>query len=80
MGNRPSCRSCRHCLPPSGMQLGWCQLRQLPIHPDLVTDLWCPHWTARPPRLPNLSPLSPAESDWTCREEQLSLPAVLAES
>ena len=79
MGNRPSCRSCRHCLPPSGLQLGWCQLRQLPIHPDLVAELWCPHWTARPPRLPSLNPLSAAESELAVREEQLSLAAVFAE-
>ncbi len=31
-------------------------MRQLPIHPELVADLWCHHWTARPPRLPVLSP------------------------
>ncbi|MEI6616257.1 MAG: hypothetical protein WCL59_06715 [Cyanobium sp. ELA507] len=52
MGNRPSCRSCRHCIPPAGVELGWCQLRQLPIHPELVAQLWCHHWTGRPPRLP----------------------------
>jgi hypothetical protein len=34
--------------------MGWCQLRQLPIHPDLVGELWCHHWTASPPRLPVL--------------------------
>lgn len=56
MGNRPNCRSCRHCTPPAGVELGWCQLRQLPIHPELVADLWCHHWTARPPRLPVVSP------------------------
>ena len=55
MGNRPCCRSCRHCTPPSGAQIGWCQLRKLPIHGELASDLWCHHWTARPPRLP-LSP------------------------
>jgi hypothetical protein len=27
-------------------------MRQLPIHPELTGELWCPHWTARPPRLP----------------------------
>jgi hypothetical protein len=27
-------------------------LRQLPIHPELAAELWCHHWTARPPRLP----------------------------
>jgi hypothetical protein len=80
MGNRPSCRSCRHCLPPSGSQLGWCQLRQLPIHPDLVAERWCPHWTVRPPRLPSLNSLAPAEAERYGREEQLSLAAVLAES
>lgn len=54
MGHRPSCRSCRHCTPPSGVEQGWCQLRQLSIHPELAGDLWCHHWTARAPRLPVL--------------------------
>jgi hypothetical protein len=61
MGKRPNCRSCRHCTPPKGVDLGWCQLRQLPIHPDLVGDLWCHHWTASPPRLPTVG-LSGQES------------------
>ena len=52
MGNHACCRSCRHCTPPSGVQMGWCQLRKLPIHPELAGELWCHHWTARPPRLP----------------------------
>jgi len=52
MGPRPCCRSCRHCTPPVGATPGWCQLRQLPIHSDLVAELWCHHWTPRPPRLP----------------------------
>ena len=52
MGNRSCCRSCRHCAPPVGAEPGWCQLRRLPIHPELATELWCHHWTARPPRLP----------------------------
>ncbi|MEB3254881.1 MAG: hypothetical protein VKJ05_00695 [Synechococcaceae cyanobacterium] len=52
MGQRPSCRTCRHCTPPAGATPGWCQLRRLPIHTDLVADLWCHHWTPRPPRLP----------------------------
>lgn len=36
--------------------MGWCQLRQLSIHPDLVGELWCHHWTASPPRLPTVGP------------------------
>jgi hypothetical protein len=52
MGNRPCCRSCRHCTLSSGLQMGWCQLRKLPIDPELAAELWCHHWTARPPRLP----------------------------
>jgi|GEM_PF-543966 hypothetical protein len=56
MGTRPNCRSCRHCTPPSGGELGWCQLRELSIHPELANELWCHHWTARPPRLPGLPP------------------------
>ncbi len=52
MGQRPNCRSCRHCQPPQAGEAGWCRLRRLPIHPDLAAELWCHHWTARPPRLP----------------------------
>ena len=56
MGQRPSCRSCRHCTLPSSVEMGWCRLRELPIHAELVADLWCHHWTARPARLPVLAP------------------------
>lgn len=82
MGHRPSCRSCRHCTPPSGAELGWCQLRQLAIHPELVAELWCHHWTGRPPRLPAVGPLPPQEQslDLTIGNQQLSLPTTLLES
>jgi hypothetical protein len=70
MGNRPSCRGCRHCTPPVGVELGWCQLRQLPIHPDLVSELWCHHWTARPPKLPVMHPIPGAQA--SPANEQLS--------
>lgn len=59
MAHRSSCRSCRHCLPPEGQELGWCRMRQLAIHPELISELWCHHWTPRPPRLPVLQPTSP---------------------
>ncbi len=79
MGHRPCCRSCRHCLPPEGEQQGWCQLRQLAIHPELVADLWCHHWTARPPRLPvtgpSAEPIAAAPPN-----RQLSLAAMLPHS
>jgi hypothetical protein len=52
MGNRPCCRSCRHCVPPVGAEPGWCRLRRLPIHVELANELWCHHWTGRPPALP----------------------------
>ncbi len=78
MPQRPCCRSCRHCTPPSGVELGWCRLRQLAIHPELANDLWCHHWTARPPRLPvtegPLPALTPARAG---PNRQLSLEAVL---
>jgi hypothetical protein len=77
MGNRPNCRSCRHCTPPNGVDLGWCQLRQLPIHPELVADLSCHHWTVRPPRLPVLSGSSPDQSLPGGGNQQLSLGSVL---
>ena len=56
--------------PSGGVDLGWCQLRQLPIHPDLVGDLWCHHWTARPPKLPVMTPLPGAQA--APANEQLS--------
>jgi len=55
--------------------LGWCRLRKLPIHPELAGELWCHHWTARPPRLPVVGQgdgLRPAT-----RDRQLALTDVL---
>ena len=52
MGHRPSCRSCRHCVSSQGAAAGWCHLRRLAIHSAYSSELWCHHWTARPPRLP----------------------------
>ncbi|MEB3173157.1 MAG: hypothetical protein VKL97_04765 [Cyanobacteriota bacterium] len=78
MGQRPCCRSCRHCAPPSGAEFGWCQLRQLPIHPDLVAELWCHHWTARPPRLPVMgSARASTVATPATTNRQLDLDAVL---
>ncbi|MCS5690881.1 hypothetical protein NZK33_02640 [Cyanobium sp. FGCU-6] len=79
MGSRPSCRRCRHCTPPSDVQMGWCQLRRLPIHPELVAELWCHHWTARPPRLPVMHPLPGGASAIEGREanQQLSFTPML---
>ena len=78
MGNRPSCRSCRHCSPPVGEELGWCQLRQLPIHPELVAELWCHHWTARPPKLPVMAPLAGVQAAVPANQ-QLSFSGMLRE-
>jgi hypothetical protein len=78
MAQRPCCRSCRHCAPPSGIELGWCQLRQLAIHPELANDLWCHHWMARPPRLPVTGlPLVSSDPAEARVGRQLSLEAVL---
>jgi|LauGreDrversion4_2_1035121.scaffolds.fasta_scaffold190782_2 hypothetical protein len=74
MGNRPCCRSCRHCSPPSGVELGWCQLRRLPIHPELAAELWCHHWTARPPRLPVMGDAPPLQQ---AADQQLALVELL---
>lgn len=56
-----------------GVELGWCQLRQLPIHPELVQDLWCHHWTARPPRLPVMAPQGAVALTQAKPNHQLSL-------
>ncbi len=55
MGYRPSCRSCRHCTPGNGVEMGWCQLRRLAIHPDLASEVWCHHWMAPTKPLPVLT-------------------------
>lgn len=77
MGPRPCCRSCRHCTPPHGEHLGWCHLRQLGIHADLVAELWCHHWTQRPPRLPLMATAPPAGRSLGCANQQLSLESAL---
>ncbi|QNI72013.1 hypothetical protein CyaNS01_02920 [Cyanobium sp. NS01] len=59
MGHRPSCRSCRHCASSPGAAAGWCHLRRLAIHSAHSSELWCHHWTARPPRLPLGDPQDP---------------------
>ena len=76
MGSRACCRSCRHCTPPSGVEMGWCQLRQLPIHGELASELWCHHWTARPPRLPVMGD-GGTELEPQRRDRQLALADVL---
>jgi hypothetical protein len=55
--------------------MGWCQLRQLAIHSDLVGELWCHHWTASPPRLPSVVPggVETADEPKTLTSQQLSL-------
>ena len=65
--------------------MGWCQLRQLQIHPELATELWCHHWTARPPRLPVLAGGQGAGAtdgslNGPLPNQQLSLDAVLGQS
>ena len=64
------------------MEIRWCggpnpsgQLRQLPIHPELVTELWCHHWTALPPRLPVTDPQGGAGASVPAANQQQSLPA-----
>jgi hypothetical protein len=75
MGPRPCCRSCRHCTPPSGAAMGWCQLRRLEIHPELAAELWCHHWTARPPKLPVIGGRPGLEPP--ARNQQLALADLL---
>lgn len=62
--------------------MGWCRLRQLPIHPELVAELSCHHWTAREPRLPTLNAQAlPTQTQGTASlaGRQLSLEASLGE-
>jgi hypothetical protein len=79
MAQRPSCRSCRHCAPLSGAQVGcgwlagWCQMRQLTIPAELSGELWCPHWTSRPLRLPLTSQTTTPAAAGGPVDQQLSL-------
>ena len=81
MAHRPSCRSCRHCVLdggslPNGVRPGWCRMRQLAIHPELTAELWCPHWTARPPRLPLTSQTKTPAGAGGPIDQQLSLTGI----
>jgi hypothetical protein len=80
MATQHSCRGCRHGQPPQNGGMGWCRLRQLPIHPELVAELSCHHWTAREPRLPTLNPQTlptPVQPATPAAGRQLSLEGAL---
>jgi hypothetical protein len=50
-----SCQSCVHCTPPAATGSGWCRLRRLSVHAELANQVFCHHWTCRPPALPELN-------------------------
>jgi hypothetical protein len=50
-----SCQSCVHCTPPAPTGSGWCRLRRLSVHAELANQVFCHHWTSRPPSLPELN-------------------------
>jgi len=50
-----SCQSCVHCTPPAPTGSGWCRLRRLSVHAELANQVFCHHWTSRPPSLPEFN-------------------------
>ena len=50
-----SCQTRVHCTPPAATGSGWCRLRRLPVHAELANQVFCHHWTCRPPALPELN-------------------------
>ena len=50
-----SCQTCVHCTPPAATGSGWCRLRRLSVHAELANQVFCHHWTCRPPSLPELN-------------------------
>ena len=50
-----SCQTCVHCTPPAATGSGWCRLRRLSVHAELANQVFCHHWTCRPPALPELN-------------------------
>ena len=50
-----SCQSCVHCTPPAATGSGWCRLRRLSVHAELANQVFCRHWTSRPPSLPEFN-------------------------
>ena len=50
-----SCQSCVHCTVPTATGSGWCRLRRLSVHAELANQVFCHHWTCRPPSLPELN-------------------------
>ena len=50
-----NCQSCVHCTPPAATGSGWCRLRRLSVHAELANQVFCHHWTCRPPSLPEIN-------------------------
>ena len=77
MGQRPSCRSCSHCITPQGSEPGWCKLRGLAIHPEWSGELSCHHWTSPGGRSSEKSPQALGPVPQARSEQQLSLAGIL---
>tara|TARA_Y100001968_G_scaffold309368_1_gene329057 strand:- start:709 stop:939 length:231 start_codon:yes stop_codon:yes gene_type:complete len=54
MVRKECCRSCAHCISSETGTVFSCRLRQIAIHSEIATFVFCHHWTKKSPILPNL--------------------------
>ncbi len=54
MSTKECCRTCKYCCFNQGQSDGWCRLRQINVHKEIVQYALCHHWTQRAPSLPSV--------------------------
>ena len=46
------CKNCKHCIPGRSSNHGWCLLRKIKLHPEIIHFAFCHRWNKRDPSLP----------------------------
>ena len=55
MTAKKSCRSCNQCVSSHFDSFSWCKLRQIKIHSEISSFVFCYHWTKKEANLPKIS-------------------------
>ncbi len=53
MLTKESCGNCKHCGFSEKASEGWCRLRDIKVHKEVMQFVFCHHWTKKEPSLPN---------------------------
>ena len=54
MATKACCRSCQHCCEGQTTSHGWCRLRQITVHSEIIVHVFCHHWMKKSPSLPRI--------------------------